>query len=155
RLRGLVNCGRFDPATPEVHALLGTNARLTELQGALLDSQLDRLEAQSARREERAHSLDRLLGQIPGIQPQTPHPHQPRGGYHLYGFRYRSDAFGERSRDQFVQALVAEGIPASSGYRLPVHRQPLFTSGLAPARRRATAVIEAASMDLPVTDAVC
>ncbi len=46
-------------------------------------------------------------------QPQvTVHAH------HLYMFRYDSHAFGGLSRDAFVRALVAEGIPCSAGYSL-------------------------------------
>src|SRR5690606_28232882 len=38
------------------------------------------------------------------------------GAYHLYMFRYLKEEFGGLSRDKFIKALQAEGIPCSQGY---------------------------------------
>ena len=41
-------------------------------------------------------------------------------GYHLYMMQYDPDAFGGKSRDQFLAALQAEGIASSPGYQRPL-----------------------------------
>ncbi len=43
-------------------------------------------------------------------------PWASRHAYHLFPILYHSPAFGGRTRDEFVDALNAEGIPAVAGY---------------------------------------
>lgn len=104
---------------------VGDNRRLTEFQGALLYQQLSRLEEQCRRRETNAAALTRMLREIPGIQPAAMYPGNTRNAYHLYMFRYDQDAFDGLSRDRFLAALRAEGIPASGGYG-PLNREPFL-----------------------------
>ena len=40
-------------------------------------------------------------------------------------FRYNSYSFKGLSKDRFVEALIEEGIPASTGYK-PLNKQPIF-----------------------------
>lgn len=95
----------------------GANLRLTEFQGAILLGQLDRVEAQSKTRETNAQKLTARLSAIPGVLPARMYDGCTRNAYHLYMFRLDQEKFG-LSRDQFLKALNAEGIPASSGYRM-------------------------------------
>jgi dTDP-4-amino-4,6-dideoxygalactose transaminase len=39
-----------------------------------------------------------------------------RAAYHLYPFRYKAEEFDGVTRDKFLAALRAEGIPCSGGY---------------------------------------
>jgi len=94
----------------------GTNLRLTEFQGSLLLSQMTRVVEQSNRRWENAQYLSRLLKEIPGITPAKLYPGTTRSAYHLYMFRYDKSRFAGLSREKFLQALSAEGVPNSVGY---------------------------------------
>ena len=103
----------------------GANLRMTEFQAALLTSQMDRVEEQSHTREENAKYLTKLLGEIPGIQPAKMYDGCTRNAYHLYMLRYDKPAFAGASREQFLKALRAEGIPGSGGYS-PLNKQPFL-----------------------------
>ncbi len=94
----------------------GTNLRLTEFQGSLLLSQMTRVTEQSNRRWENARYLSGLLKDIPGITPAKLYPGTTKSAYHLYMFRYDKNHFAGLSREKFLQALAAEGVPNSSGY---------------------------------------
>jgi dTDP-4-amino-4,6-dideoxygalactose transaminase len=108
----------------------GLNLRITELQAALLLSQMTRLEEQSSRRDRNAAHLTKLIGDIPGIQPAKMYSGCTRNAYHLYMFRYDSARFSGLSRTKFLAALRAEGVPASSGYS-PLNKEQLVTNTLA------------------------
>ncbi len=94
----------------------GANLRMTEFQGALLLSQMARIEKNAQTRDENARYLTSMLAQIPGILPAKTYENCTRNAYHLYMLRYKSEAFGGLPRSKFLAALSAEGIPCSSGY---------------------------------------
>ncbi len=111
------NCGRKRPGGRSEYRLgRNSNFRMTEFQGALLLSQLEGVEARARTRSENAAYLDRLLRDIPGIVPAQACDGATRNAYHMYMFRYQSDAFDGLPRNKFVRALRAEGIPCSTGY---------------------------------------
>ncbi len=118
RAYSIHNCGRaygsVQGNTPYV--IPGTNRRLTELQAALLLSQLKRLESDTRRRIENAEHLGSRLKDIPGIIPHQLYPQVTRAVYHLYPFRYKKEHFNNMPRTKFLEALKAEGIPCSGGY---------------------------------------
>jgi perosamine synthetase len=94
----------------------GANLRLTEFQAGLLLAQMTRVEEQSRVREENAKYLTRQLGEIPGILPARMHEGCTRNAYHLYLFRYQAERFAGLTRERFLRALSAEGIPCWGGY---------------------------------------
>ena len=94
----------------------GSNFRLTQFQGVVLLQQVDKLVAETVRRREAAAYLNERLARIPGITPVRV-PENSRGVYHLYPVRYEATGFNGLSRDVFLKALNAEGIPASSVYK--------------------------------------
>ena len=55
-----------------------------------------------------------------------------RHGYHLYAMLYDAETFGGKSRQQFVTALNAEGVPAVEGHTSPLSS----TAGFAAAADR-------------------
>ena len=89
---------------------------MTEFQGALLLSQMDGVQERATTRSENADYLSSMLREIPGITPARMYEGCTRNAYHLYMFRYQPEQLAGLSRNQFVRALRAEGIPCSTGY---------------------------------------
>ncbi|UCF37986.1 MAG: DegT/DnrJ/EryC1/StrS family aminotransferase [Acidobacteriota bacterium] len=105
-----------DRSSGFVYTRNGDNRRLTEFQGALLLSQLDRLEEQAKIREQNAEYLTSLLKEVPGIRPAEMYEGCTRNAYHLYMFRFDPEGFAGMSRKRFLEAMKAEGVACSSGY---------------------------------------
>jgi dTDP-4-amino-4,6-dideoxygalactose transaminase len=94
----------------------GANFRMQQIQAVMLMQQFEKLIAETAQRRENAAYMSAQLGQIPGIKPvRLPENTQPV--WHLYPFRYDAQQFSGLSRDQFVRALNAEGVPCGAGYQ--------------------------------------
>lgn len=125
RAWSLVNCGRVREGGWYEHRMLSGNYRLSELQGALLLSQARRVEEQTRRRNANGLYLAERLSQLDGIRPLYRDPRVTRHAYHLFVFRYDRSAFAGPTREDFLAALRAEGIPCSPGYS-PLYRSPAF-----------------------------
>jgi 3-amino-5-hydroxybenzoate synthase len=119
------NCGRPRTDRTYQHSVLGTNCRMTELQAAVLRIQLLRLEEQNARREDNAARLSKMLSEVPGITPQGRDPQVTLHPHYMYMFRYDSSEFRGLARQQLVDALIEQGVPAFVGYPA-IHRTPMF-----------------------------
>jgi dTDP-4-amino-4,6-dideoxygalactose transaminase len=91
---------------------LGTNSRLDELQAALLQVGLRRLEADNRRRAEIAGAYDRALRRT-----------SPEGVHHLYVFR-------SEQRDQVRSQLADAGIDTAVHYPWAISEQPAFEAAL-------------------------
>ena len=122
--------GRATAGPDFTYADKGLNLRLTEFQAAILLAQMKRLNDQTVRREKNARHLTKMLEEIPGIAPAKMYPGCTRNAYHLYMFRYDSAHFSNLPRAKFLQALRAEGIPASGGYS-PLNKEPFILNTLA------------------------
>lgn len=107
------------------HFRLGWNYRLTEFQAALLLAQLQRTEEQTTRRMANGFHLSESLRGIPGIHPLAVPSYVSRHSFHIYILRFREAEFG-MSRENFLAALNAEGIPCSSGYAYPLYKNAVF-----------------------------
>ena len=127
RAWSLHNCGRAREGAWYEHPLVGANYRITEFQAGLLLNQILRLDDQMATRSLNGELLTSLLSQIDGVEPLRVDPRVTRHAYHLYVIRYDADSFGGAPRDRFIEALEAEGIPCSSGYR-PLYGEPAFAA---------------------------
>ena len=123
--RSYTNCGRIKGGAWYEHHLMGSNLRMTELQAAILSGQLERLEEQTLKREENAAYLGEQLKDMPGISLMRRDARVTRRSYHMYIFRFLSEEWPGVSRDKFLEALRAEGIPCSAGYS-PLYKNPLF-----------------------------
>ena len=123
--RSIHNCGRVPGGVWYEHHVISGNYRLGELQGALLNAQLDRLEGQTARRDANGRTLATGLAAIPGVHPQQRPEWCTRHSQHLFMLRLEEQAFGA-PRAVVIAALQAEGIPCVSGYGYPLPDQPLF-----------------------------
>ncbi|MBM4436653.1 MAG: DegT/DnrJ/EryC1/StrS family aminotransferase, partial [Actinobacteria bacterium] len=100
--------------------------RLTTFQAALLSRQLARVEEQTQRRIANAQHLTRLLSDIPGLTPRREDAFATRTSHHLFITRYEPAEFAGLSVDRFIEAMKAEGVPLSAGYRRALHHTALF-----------------------------
>ena len=123
--RSIHNCGRVPDGIWYEHHVISGNYRLGEFQGAVLNAQLDRLEAQTRTRDRNGRHLASRLTALPGLEPQKRPAACTRHSYHLFMLRFDAAAFGA-PRAAVIRALQAEGIPCSPGYGLPLHQQPMF-----------------------------
>lgn len=103
-------------ATNVSAVLAGTKLRLSEYQAAIGLTQLTRLHAETDLRSENATYLRSKIESIPGISPYVLYPEVTKASFHLFPFRYHSEAFMGLPRAVFLKALQAEGISCSSGY---------------------------------------
>lgn len=101
---------------------LGFNYRMTELQAALGNSQMERLDAFVARRHQLASRYDDLLADLPVTTPWQ-HP-DSYSGLHLYVIRLQLDKI-TRTHRQVFEALREQGIGVNLHY-IPVHTQPYY-----------------------------
>jgi perosamine synthetase len=117
RCHSFHNCGRahgnFKGERP--FFTRGANYRMQNFQAVLLLQQLDKLVEETARRRENGDYLAAHLVEIPGVQPARL-PENSRAVWHLYPFRYDAGQFNGLTRDKFMRALRAEGVPCSSVY---------------------------------------
>ena len=102
---------------------------MTEYQAAILLNQMQRLEADTAKRVENANYLTSRIKDIPGIVPHKLSEGATRAAYHLYPLRYKQEQFNGLPRNRFLAALSAEGIPCSSVYG-PQYKDGLIEAAL-------------------------
>jgi dTDP-4-amino-4,6-dideoxygalactose transaminase len=157
RCRSIHNCGRVAGGAWYEHHVISANYRLGEFAGAVLNCQLARLDEQTATRDANGRYLDKLLAMIPGTTPQKRTEHTTRHAHHLYALRYDAGVFGF-PRNRLLEALVAEGIPATGGYGLPLHRQPMFLDkafGPYTGYRAARPDVDYGAISLPIVERLC
>jgi dTDP-4-amino-4,6-dideoxygalactose transaminase len=116
------------------HELLGVNARMDEIQAAILNVKLAHLDSWNAQRQAHAQAyskhLQDVVEAVPVVRPQATHV------FYVYVVQVRE-------RDQMHKYLSELGIGSSIHYPTPIHLQPAcqhygYTRGM-----------------LPVTEAVC
>ena len=104
--------------------LLGFNYRLTDVQAALGESQLKRLESLQEERVVRADRYDRLLGELPLLLPiRLP---DRSSAWHLYAVEI-DEARTSRQRAAVFAALRDAGIGVNVHY-IPIHTQPYYAA---------------------------
>lgn len=117
RLRRLRNYGS---ARKYEHREIGFNARLDELQAALLRAKLPYLESWNRRRSEIAEQyLDQLSGHALDLPPAADAICQPV--WHQF-------VITVDNRDSLQQRLAENGIPTMVHYPLPPHQQAAYTA---------------------------
>jgi perosamine synthetase len=107
-----------------LHESIGYNYRMNDITAAIGCSRLDRLEAETRQRRNNAARYDRILADIDGIEPPATTP-GAEPVYHLYICRLDTERF-TCTRDEFCEALKAEGVPTAVHYPRPLTRQPAF-----------------------------
>ena len=122
----LRHCGRRREGKWYEHSRVGWNYRMTEMQGALLLSQLRKLPAQNQRRRLNARILYHELAAVPGIKLNSHRPETESDVYYLLCLRYDPESWHGITRQKVVQAVNAEGVPLAEGYNFPLYENPLF-----------------------------
>ena len=104
------------------------NYRATEFQAVILQDQLDRLDADSARRAANADYLHKELNAIPGLSTQKPGRCATRQQYYVFGITVDPAMLKEgKTRDDVLKAVNAEGaVEVFAGWGQPTFRQRLF-----------------------------
>ncbi len=102
------------------------NYRLSEFLGALLLVQLSRLDEQTQIRYENGEYFARELEKIEGISALKRDPRVTKRGYYFYFLRYDASRWDNISRDKFMKALRAEGVPCSTAHNDPMYKNIVF-----------------------------
>ena len=126
--RSITDCGRMPGYPFYEHFIYASNYRLSEWQGAVLNVQLARMDAQTALRHHNACYLDAILREIEGITPQRIDDRCTRNGHYLYMFHYDRSAFKGVPTERFIEAINAEGIPVQATYP-PLSALKVFSNG--------------------------
>jgi dTDP-4-amino-4,6-dideoxygalactose transaminase len=126
--RSVHDCGRMPGEWFYSHFIYGSNYRLSEWQGAVLQAQLGRLDEQTKVRHRNARLLDRLIGTIPGMTPQKFDERCTRNGQYAYIFHVNKKEFAGIATERFIAAMNAEGIPNQASYP-PLHQLHMFRNG--------------------------
>jgi dTDP-4-amino-4,6-dideoxygalactose transaminase len=103
-------------ATRYYHPIVGYNARLDEIQGAILRIKLRRLDEWNGRRQAIAARYNQLFAGVDVITPEI-----PSGGRHVF-YCYAIRVPGGR-RDALRAYLTEHGIGTQIHYPVPIHMQ--------------------------------
>ena len=153
--RSIHNCGRIPTGVWYEHHVISGNYRLGEFQGAVLNAQLDRLEAQTKARDGNGRYLAARLAGLPGLHPQKRPAACTRHSYHLFMLRLDGKKFGA-PRAAVLKALQAEGVPCSGGYGFSLHQQPMFRNkAFGPFLSTASAKLDYRKAHCPNSDLIC
>jgi dTDP-4-amino-4,6-dideoxygalactose transaminase len=153
--RSIHNCGRVPGGLWYEHHVLSGNYRLGEFQGAILNAQLYRLQAQTKSRDRNGQYLASRIAALPGLYPQQRPADCTRHSYHLFMIRIEERRFGV-PRPALLKALRAEGIPCSAGYGFSLHHQPMFrNNAFGPFLPQASGRLNYAKTRCPNSDLIC
>lgn len=122
RCLSLSNCGRKEDPDAFEGLGFGWNDRMSELQCALLSAQLERLDAQHARRKDNLGWLEKRLGELGdiGLTVQKRDARLTHHTFYQLVLLYDAAQWKGVPRDTFVAALRAEGVPADGAFYAPI-----------------------------------
>ena len=105
-----------------LHERLGFNYRMNDITGAIGCSRLDRLQEETNARQAAAKRYDEIIAGIDGlVAPTVTAKAEPV--WHLYTVKMDTDKF-TCTRDEFCDALRAEGVPTAVHYPKATCDQP-------------------------------
>ena len=133
------------------HPIVGYNARLDEIQAAILRIKLRHLEGWNARRLAIAKHYDQVLADTPLIRPEI--PADGRHVFHCYVVRVPGG-----KRDAFRDALATDGVGTGIHYPVPIHLQEAmqflgYRKGDFPVTERVATEVVSLPMYAELTDA--
>jgi dTDP-4-amino-4,6-dideoxygalactose transaminase len=151
-----INCGRSEDGEWYQHFYFGGNYRLTELQAAVLQAQLARYDDLLETRQGNLTYLNEQLANVDGIDLLTENPSITRHSSHLFIFRYKKESFANKSKNSFIDAMKAEGIPTSPGYSIPLYEQPVFANkAFGPRGKTVDLPVDYKSCSCPESEKAC
>ena len=122
----ICNQGRRTGGEWYEHVRLGTNLRLTGWQAAILLVQLSRLTNQIETRQKNAQYLAKALQGIDIISTPFVDERVTNHSYYLFLLTVDTEKVSGLTKDMFVKALAAEGIPCAAGYPHPLYKNKVF-----------------------------
>lgn len=117
------------------HRLVGWNARMDGIQGAVLSVKLKYIDEWNELRRAHAGEYDRRLEALPGVVTPAMAPYGTHV-YHIYAIR-------TRHRDEVIAALKERGVHCGIHYPLPLHLQEAYRH------------LDYRQGDFPVSEACC
>jgi len=109
--------------------MIGFNYRMTELEAAVAIEQFRRLDELNSRNIELANYLTSKLSKFEGFI--LPASSQDRSNvFFVYPIRIMSNVCGI-TRNEFIKAINAEGIPMAAGYVRPLYLEPMYQKKIA------------------------
>ena len=121
-----------------------------------MQAQFGRYEEQKEIRQENLDYLNKRLGEIEGIEPLADDADITSHACHLYIFRYKKEAFANKPKERFIEAMKGEGIPSSTGYSLPLYKQPVFLNkAFGPRGKTVDLPVDYAAFNCPETEKAC
>jgi dTDP-4-amino-4,6-dideoxygalactose transaminase len=115
-----------DPGLRRMMDSLGYNYRMHPLAAAIATAHLETLDSRNAARSAAFHSLCERLAGIAGIRPVEVAPGCEHT-FHRYAPTFVPVEVEGISREAYVQALAAEGVPISAGpVGTPIHQRTLL-----------------------------
>jgi dTDP-4-amino-4,6-dideoxygalactose transaminase len=109
--------------------LIGFNYRMTELSAAVGLAQLKKIKQHVGQRQRLAQHLTEGIKDLAGLTSPQVRPDCTHV-YYLWGVRFDEKIVGI-TREQFSQALAAEGFPHFCGYVPPLYLLPIFQKRVA------------------------
>ncbi len=106
-------------------SIVGFNYRLGELAAAVGLAQLQRSDDIISEREAFGAQLSEGLGELGGLTPPVVRKNC-RHVYYAWPLKFDAEVVGV-SRNLFVRAMAAEGVPLNEGYVVPLYRLPIFS----------------------------
>jgi dTDP-4-amino-4,6-dideoxygalactose transaminase len=105
------HCGReYGNDSAYNHPILGTDARMSEWQAAILNAQMDRLDADTEKRMSNAKYLTQQLQKLEFIETLYDDPRITRNSYHLYIFKYKKEKCKGLHRSIFINSVKTYGL---------------------------------------------
>lgn len=116
-----------------LHESLGTNWRMTEMQGVIGRIQLQRMPEWHQQRLANAECIWNTARELPGLRVPDVVEHMEHGAYKCYVFVEPEQLAEGWSRDRIQQAIVDAGVPCFSGSCSEVYLEKAFDgTGLRP-----------------------
>ena len=135
---------RTSPLTDSRKELWGFNMRMTEIQAAIVQEQLKKLDFFVGKRQENAEYLIEGLFDSANIPPLLSPKQRPNciNTYYCQPFIWQKNLAGGIHRDTFINAVKAElmpmrgreseGVRMGNGYIKPLYRMPIFSKRYIP-----------------------
>lgn len=104
----------------------GLKSRMHPASAAILNHEIDSLDAYIELRREKLDHLSRGIAGLPGLSPPVTRPYATRGGYFGYRPFYRGEDLNGLELKAFLRILHAEGMEVRQSNNPPLHLLPLF-----------------------------